>query len=47
MDDLTGDRGVKHDRGVAGVPTDGRTDRERVLAAAVARALGPVVADWY
>ena len=47
MDDLTGDRGVKHDQGAAGVLTGGHTDRERALAAAVAGALGPVVTDWY
>jgi len=47
MDELTGDRGVKHDRGAAGVLTDGHTDRERALSAAVAAALGPVTTDWY
>lgn len=47
LDDLLDAEGVARRRGAIGVLTDGRIDRERALADAVACALGPFVTDRY
>lgn len=47
LDDVLSTSGVKRDQGAAGVLTGGVLDREDALLAAVAGALGPLVADVY